>query len=234
MQTAIERADLRSEVPSDVRDRFEMVRVTYTYALFAYELFSVAEAYGHLLYEMALGERFIELYARRIPLIHRPSGERTALEVARFGDIWRALHEGPRRHWMLNESHAGWSVEGHTRFLGSLPELLHWAHGAGLLRSWLAFEWSRVEGGVRRAAMSTFGEERVIPADYDSWDARRRRRWWATFRDSWQVQRLEHVATGRHLAAHPEGGGLHGPSTFAVHDLARFINSLWSVTSQRM
>jgi hypothetical protein len=233
VQMGIERAELRPDVSTDVRARFEMVRTTFTYAVFAYELFSVAEAYARLLYEMALGERFVGLRDRRVALVHRDSGQRVELEVATFGDLWRALHEERYRHWMLDKTHAGWFVEGHARFLGSLPDLLNWAHGAGLLQAWLSFEWSRVGAGVRYGAMATFGDKRVIPDAYETWDERRRRRWWAGFHDDWEMDRIRHLAIGRHLVAHPEGGGLHGPATFAVHDLARFINSLWSGTPRR-
>jgi len=62
IQRSIEAAELRPNVPDVVRARFEMVRTAFTYGTFAYELFSVAEAQGRLLYEMALGERFVETY----------------------------------------------------------------------------------------------------------------------------------------------------------------------------
>src|SRR5438105_2814027 len=71
MQRSIQRHQLVSGVAEVVRDRFEIAQLLHVYGTFAYEFFGVAVTEAHLLYETAMGARFVETYAGKIPLVRR-------------------------------------------------------------------------------------------------------------------------------------------------------------------
>ena len=129
-QEAIGWCDLRENVPEQTRLAFERLRAVHTYGVLCYELFTVAADLSLLVFEQALGERFVALYDGRIPLAAK-DGTEDVFVVRGFDEIYGALNR--------RGSHAkgGWQVRlrsGATMPLtGTLDQLFTWARAEGLL-----------------------------------------------------------------------------------------------------
>lgn len=231
MQRSIQRVQLVSGVADVVRDRFEIAQLLHVYGTFAYEFFGVAVTEAHLLYETALGARFVETYAGQIPLVRRRTGESVVLEIPRFSELTEALRRGRYRYWARSKKHDGWLVRGLPEFDCSLPALLRWAHDAGLLATWLDGRWEDAYPPMRIMAQTS--DQHVLPKGYRDWDEDQRDAWWQVERRSaWDRENLEHVARFRNHLAHPHGSGLTMPSDSrsSIAEVADFVNSLWTVT----
>jgi hypothetical protein len=90
-QEAIGWCDLRENVPEQTRLAFERLRAVHTYGVLCYELFTVAADLSLLVFEQALGERFVALYDGRIPLAAK-DGTEDVLVVRGFDEIYGALN----------------------------------------------------------------------------------------------------------------------------------------------
>ncbi len=123
-QEAIGWCDLRENVPEQTRLAFERLRTVHTYGVLCYELFTVAADLSLLVFEQALGERFVAFYDGRIPLVAK-NGSQDVLGVRGFDEVYGALNSGG--------SHAkgGWQIRLRSgammRFTGTLDQLFTWA-----------------------------------------------------------------------------------------------------------
>ena len=132
---------MHTAVAEYVAAGFERVRKVWSYGIFDYELFTVAEDQAALLLEGALRERFVELYERYIPLVSLKDASEDTLEVTHFQDVLAALNRGGSRakgKWTVKlRSGDPLTLLGDNRqnepFRGSLPQLLAWARQEGLL-----------------------------------------------------------------------------------------------------
>lgn len=121
---------LADAVGPNTRQSFERLRTLFCYGLLCYDLFTIVDDLSLLLMEQALGERFVEYYKGRLPLVYK-DGSSDELNVNGFQQVRDALNRGGShcRGWMLEVS------PGTTMyFRASLEQLLSWARIVGLLR----------------------------------------------------------------------------------------------------
>jgi hypothetical protein len=130
MQDGLARLDLVGRVGPQTKQSFERLRTLFTYGLLCYDLFTVADDLSLLLLEEALGERFVEYYGGRLPLIHK-SGAIAEVQVQGFQDVYDALRPGGShcRGWRLRVR-SGTDMS----FRGSLDHLISWAREVELLK----------------------------------------------------------------------------------------------------
>jgi hypothetical protein len=129
-QESLSHFDLVDSAGAQTSQSFERLRTLFTYGLLCYELFTVVDDLSFLLLEQALGERFVEYYGGRVPMIHK-DGPTDEIAVHSFQEVYDALNAGAshRKGWKLR---VGTGTE--MNFRGSLDELLTWARKVGLLK----------------------------------------------------------------------------------------------------
>jgi hypothetical protein len=92
----IERARLAADVPEEIRDYWERVRLLHQHGVLEYEFFSAAADLALLALEGALRRRFVDFYDGRIPVIRRrgpTKGVRDVLLVRLFEQVWEGARE---------------------------------------------------------------------------------------------------------------------------------------------
>ncbi len=139
VQEYVSRIDLHSDVPKVVADSFERVRKVYSYGLFEYEMFTVAQDQVILLLEQALRERFMALYDNEVTLVHHQSKEEERLKVTDFEVLRSRLNgrepkaKGPWRLKLRSGAYLRESNGQPADFRGGLAQLQKWARQEGLL-----------------------------------------------------------------------------------------------------
>ena len=146
----------------------------HTYGMFSWVLFAVVKFQTRLVYELALGLRFMETFASGVPVRRRSAGtvEEGLLEGSEFGTIRRRLGRKGSHPY-----EKGWRVIGHGDFNAGLPSLYRWAHRSGLLGSWLERLWQRYEDDLR-VGIFNYGISHgppmpPRPQDFADWTPRR-------------------------------------------------------------
>jgi|SRR5665213_3793979 len=66
LQEMISHCEMVDEVPDNIRNSFERLRMLHSYGILTYEAFTIAEDLAWLLLEQALRERFITFYDSRL------------------------------------------------------------------------------------------------------------------------------------------------------------------------
>ena len=139
VQEYVSRIELDCDVPKVVADSFERVRKVYSYGLFEYELFTVAQDQAILLLEQALRERFTPLYDNEVTLVHHQSKWEERLKVTDFEVLWSRFNgrepkaKGP---WHLKLRSGDYLCDNNGQpavFRGGLAQLQKWARQEGLL-----------------------------------------------------------------------------------------------------
>ncbi len=161
IQRMVADCDLALAVPAHVRAQFDACRKTYMRGCFDYELFTVAEKHALLTLEAALGARFLTHYPSGVPLEDENSATHR-LQATYYDEVTTAMRRGGTHPHKGNRK-AGWIVQDHPRFNGSLKSLLGWARAEKLLRG----QRNRVVEGalyhMRNRAAHPHGPSLVMP-----------------------------------------------------------------------
>lgn len=200
LQQEIADADLHSNVPEDVRQHFEQLRLLHTYGVFRYEFFTIAVTMSSFVLEHALRARFVTYFAHKIPLVRTKSPDIAHLLVHNFDDVDTALRRGPyAKGWRLKVLATGEPLI----FKGSLPHLLRWAREESLLPLTL------LERNSLRRSEGFLGGN---PED--------------DLQDDWMLGLHTEV---RNMAAHPTFTLItdSNHSALRIRDLAEIVNRLW-------
>jgi hypothetical protein len=237
IQELVARSDVADGVPDDVRSAIDVAVELHIRGIFAWELFTAATVQARLTRELALGIRFLEFYARRIPLERRDRGGAVvATGVVEVGELRVVRLRLARRG--SHARTAGWRLVGHPDFNGSLASLFAWAQREQLLRSWLDHEWTRRVDRIRQAVFYYGVDSRPPvpprPADLAAWSAADRERWLQRdYRAGWERELIEREVEMRNDAAHPTMQAVFLPTWSAaeIESLVLFVNLLWSSTS---
>ncbi|MHB8246994.1 MAG: hypothetical protein ACYDGN_16935 [Acidimicrobiales bacterium] len=123
--------DLVPDVPEQTRNAFERLRSVHTYGVLNYDLFTVAGDLAFLVFEQALGKRFVAFYGGEIPVVDK-SGGAGVISARTFGDVREALRRGG------THSRGGWRLQLRSdELINFRPTLDHslftWARREGLL-----------------------------------------------------------------------------------------------------
>ena len=65
----LERATLRENVPENISQNFERIRLMFLHGVLEYEFFTAADDAAHLVLEGALRQRFVTFYGHHVPVI---------------------------------------------------------------------------------------------------------------------------------------------------------------------
>lgn len=239
---AVRDVPLSPWVPAGVREPFERVRELFRYGVFRYGFFTVADQAALTVPETALGVRFIEHYAKRVPLTLR--GKEEVVEADRFRSVAAALAPDGSHPYR-----AGWRLPRHEgragarSFNGSYRALLDWGLAEGLLGPWLDARWARMSDGIsyalatqvrrpssarpflapsgwaslgrteRRLWFRDFGDGFAVPDNWSEMPPADRDAWLEDFRRlKWEPDQLNALVGLRNMAAHPDGHTLVMPS----------------------
>jgi hypothetical protein len=128
-QEVVSHPDLAASVPPRVRDTFERLRITHTYGVLNYQLFTVAYDQAQLALEFALRERFIEFHGDTAQF--RGADGPHDIPTSPFRELQKEVgkHQEEPGRWKLVVRRTGDAI----RFDGMLDSLLRWAREEGLL-----------------------------------------------------------------------------------------------------
>lgn len=229
IQEMVGRAELADNVPEDVRRSFARIRGLHVYGVFQYGFFSLADQAAWIFMESALGVRFVDRLAGRIPFVQ--GATRAILEASSYQDVTEAV-AGPYSY------RQGWRLEGHEDygggrfFNGSYLSLMRWAHREGVLASWLLDRWTRNEVSIRAAVATKVSPPRyAVPDHWAVLSPAEQAAWWPGWRDSiWIPDEINNFVRLRNLVAHPRPGHTITPidSAHAVVTVAEFVNAIWA------
>ncbi len=159
MQDGLGRLDLVGGVGPNTKQSFERLRTLFCYGLLCYDLFTVVDDLSLLLLEQALGERFVEYYGGRVPLVHI-DGRTDEIAVHGFQQVYDALSRdgGHRKGWKLRASPGT-----NMYFRGSLDHLLSWARKVGLLKGQRSRVMERLLVKMRHRVAHPHGYSLTMP-----------------------------------------------------------------------
>lgn len=126
--------ELASEMPDSIRKSFEQLQDTHVMGILNANLFSVADRFADLVMEQGFGEKFIDYYDKKIPLIREKDGnlEEACLEAHHFRMYYEDLNKPGGKH------RGGWKVRSRRpnqqpiRVSGNFRSLLDWARYEGI------------------------------------------------------------------------------------------------------
>lgn len=211
---------LSDQLPAELRDYFAIVVNLFTYGVFVYEFFTVAQAHALSGIELALSLRFIEHHHDGVPLERTRLGESELRPPPMsFYEISNAL--APRGPYPYRD---GWRLHGHPKFNGSLASLLNWAGDEGYLSAWLAKRWDELSPDAHQAiiqqqaekASATKSDNLSCPTD-------------ETARQQWEKEYPHVFARLRNGVAHPTLNLIVAPGDAAqlIRHIVAMIDSMW-------
>jgi hypothetical protein len=230
LQAMTEGSQLGKRVPGEVRRSFERIRDLHAYGVFSYGFFTLAEGDTWLLPEAALGVRFIEHYAGRVPF--ERGDEQDCLKTSSFRTVVETVGAGGRF-----ATKPRWHLAGHgpdatgRYFNGSYGALMRWAYQEGLLANWLNDGWQAAEARIRYAVITHVSARYGTPDTWNEMDDGARALWWEEWRrDVWEQDQMSNLVVLRNVIAHAPPGNIVMPadSARAIASAAAFINALWS------
>lgn len=233
IQEIVESTEITTRAPEDVRAAVDAAVELHVYGMFAWVFFTAATLQARLTHELALGARFLEYYAHRVPVERRNRGsagvQSDFVEGSEMPTIrWRLGYRGSHRRV------DGWRVVGHPDFDGSLAALYRWGRDEGVLRHWLNMRWSRHVDSLREQiwyfGLSAEPPLPPRPRNFADWTEEQREHWLQhDYRDGWERLTLKRAVENRNDAAHPTMQAVYMPQWSAdeIEALALFVNSLW-------
>lgn len=216
---------LPPSAPPIVHDHFNALVALVIHASFAYDFNAFVQTLTALAHELVLGVRFVELHPGGVPLIRLKTDENAAVEITLFSALAEAMGREGRYPWSKN-----WRLRDEPSFRPTLGGLVRWAHRRGLFDDWLAQRWARVAGSVRSVELTRHGEQRWVPAEYDSWDQSTQSQWWQTHGHArWERDTADNIAGLRNVLAHPSMHAIASPvdAIRGLEQLLEFIRVLW-------
>jgi hypothetical protein len=92
--------ELCPEMPESIRQSFEQLQQTHVMGILNSNLFSVADRFADLVLEQGFGEKFIDYYAKRIPLVRDEDNgpEEDTLEAHHFGMYYDDVSKPEGQH----------------------------------------------------------------------------------------------------------------------------------------
>jgi hypothetical protein len=194
------------------------------YGAFSYDLFALSTESAHTALELVLGVRFVAWYAGQVPLTERGTGNSMTVHADDFARLRKWF--GRRRR----DGSGGWHLEGDPEFDGSLASLLRWARAKGVLSRWLDKMWARARHLVLDREVTTWGPNRRIPAEWETWTLEVKGHWVeTTLRAMWEEDYLDTVRELRNLIVHRTSGFITSPVELArsLERLHEAITSMW-------
>jgi plasmid stabilization system protein ParE len=142
-QRVMAQFDLPGEVPETVTSSFDRLRTLYRQALLCYDLYTVAGDQARLVAELALRERFVEVYGGTVRFTDG-QGKTQPVTTTTSDQVYYGIRgaDGRPRHWTIQLRSGRKGFE----FTGGMASLLKWARAEGLL----ADQGDRMRDGVRK------------------------------------------------------------------------------------
>ena len=173
-QARVAQLDLPHSVPVPVRQYFDAARSSYSYGVFAYDLFAVAAAHGSFAEEFALGERYLASLQSPVRVRNRVSGDEQSFVPTRF----RAIREELDRDGKFPKR-AGWELVDPRDPPVGLAQLLNWARRRGILRAWFERRWALAAASMYSMVM-TNQLPSFVPLEWVQWTQAARAECWTT------------------------------------------------------
>jgi hypothetical protein len=119
--------ELAPQVAEGTRNSFEALRAAFAHGVFCYEIFTLVNDRGLLVFEQALRDRFVEHHQGTVTFVDPRDGSRQPVGAGTYQQMHDVLRRNRRWRLLLDDGQT-------LAFNGMLGDLRTWARRLGLLR----------------------------------------------------------------------------------------------------